>query len=225
MKRIVCIVVLACLVFSVAFAQQKQPAPAPAKPAAAPEPTTDKQNAFGVDLFQLVKGFIASSDDDTKLSVFIISAGYEKLVSSHFSIGVDVDMYFTTITFKIPNIATGGTDSKSIDSKYFSIAAEGRYYPSSQNFEKFFVGATLGYNMLEVDGKKKPENGGFEGLSTSLKIGYKIITKNNLFIEPSMSYVLSKSGGGEGAVGALFGIPTIPTPNGWNGGVRLGLLF
>jgi len=202
MKRIACIVVLACLVFSVAFAQSKQPAPAPAKPAPAPEPSTDKQNAFGVDLYQLAKGFIMSDDEDPKVSVFIISAGYEKLVSPHFSIGVAADMHFITV----------GSGKESVESKYFNIAAEGRYYTSSVGFDKFFIGATLGYSQLEIDGKKKPEDGGFSGLSSSLKIGYKIITKNNLFIEPSFAYVLQKTG-------------LIDTPLGWNGGVRLGLLF
>jgi hypothetical protein len=72
-------------------------------------------------------------------------------------------------------------------------AAEGRYYPQSENFEKFFLGATLGIGALSIDGSTKPEEGGFIGFTTSLKAGYKLITKTGLYIEPSMAYVLGKS--------------------------------
>jgi len=186
MKKIVCIMVLACLVLSAAFAQKA---------------------AFGVDLFQLAKGFIAS-DSDNDFSVFIISAGFEQLVAPHFSLGIDAALYF--IKFKI-------LDS-SKDGNYFSVAAEGRYYPMSERFEKFFLGTTLGFNSLSIDGKTKPENGGFQGLVASMKVGYKLITPNKLYLEPSMSYVLSKSGIGG------FGF-AIPIPLGWNAGLRLGLVF
>jgi len=161
-----------------------------------------------VDLFQLVKGFIAS-DDESKYSVFIISVGYEALVAPHFSLGVDGSVYLLKFD--------------KVDGNYFSAAAEGRYYPMSQNFEKFFLGTTLGFNSLSIDGKTKPENGGFQGLITSMKVGYKLITDKKLYLEPSMSYVLSKSAGG-GLLGALIG-SMIPTPLGWNAGLRLGLVF
>jgi hypothetical protein len=209
MKKIVCIMVLACFVLSAAFAQQKPATSTPAK-SEATETSKEKKSSFGVDLFQLVKGFIAS-DSDSKYNVFIISGGYEALVAPHFSLGIDASFYLLKFN--------------SVDGNYFSVAAEGRYYPMSERFEKFFLGTTLGFNSLSIDGKTKPaDNGGFQGLITSLKAGYKLITSGNIYLEPSMSYVLSKSGGG-GALGALLDIPTIPTPNGWNGGLRLGLLF
>ena len=188
MKRFVCIMVLACLVLSAAFAQKA---------------------AFGVDLFQLVKGFIAS-DSDNNFSVFIISAGYEGLVASHFSIGVDGSVYFLKFD--------------KIDGLYFSAAAEGRYYPMSERLEKVFLGTTIGFNSLSIDGKNKPENGGFSGLIASMKVGYKLITQSKLYLEPSMSYVLSKSAGGGGLLGAIIG-SAVPTPLGWNAGLRLGFVF
>jgi hypothetical protein len=66
---------------------------------------------------------------------------------------------------------------------------------------------------LSIDGKTKPENGGFTSLIISLKTGYKVITKSGLYLEPSLAYVLSKNG------------MAYPTPLGWNGGLRLGFAF
>jgi len=192
MKKIMCIMVLACLVLSVAFAQQK--------PAA--ETSNEKKSSFGVDLFQLVKGFIAS-DNDSDFSVIIISGGYELLVAPHFSVGVDANVYL--IGYKVGNDGKNGL--------YFSVAADGRYYPMSEGLDKFFLGATLGFNSLSLDGSTKTENGGFQGLVASLKAGYKVKMKA-FYLEPSMSYVLSKSGSNR-----------IPTPLGWNGGLRIGFEF
>jgi hypothetical protein len=196
MKKIVCILVLACVIMGAAFAQQK-----PATPAEAPK---ELKNAVGVDLFQLLKGFIIT-DNDNDFSVFIISGGYERLVAPHFSFGVDFDLY----VYKFD----------SVDGNYLSVAAEGRYYPQSANFEKFFLGTTLGFNQLAIDGKTKPEEGGFSGLIVSLKAGYKLIVKDNMYLEPSFAYVLSKS-----SMTDFFGI-SMGTPLGWHGGLRLGLLF
>jgi hypothetical protein len=175
MKKFVCIMVLACLVLSAAFAQKA---------------------SFGVDIFQLLKGVIGS-DSDSDTSIFITSVGYESLIAPHFSFGIDGDVHFIKV--------------EKIDCLYFGVAAAGRYYPMSAGIDKFFIGTSVGFNSFSVDGKTKPENGGFQGLFTSLKVGYKIVTKG-FYIEPSMSYVLSK-----------IGIYTPPL--GWNGGLRIGLLF
>jgi len=201
MKKILCTLVLACVIMGSVFAQQQQkpatpaPAPAPAKPAAQSE--ADIKNSLALDLFQLFKGFIAT-DTDSKFSLFIISAAYEGLVAPHFSLGVDLDLYFAKFD--------------KTDGSYFGLAAEGRYYPAA-NFDKFFLGTTLGFNVLSIDGKSKPKDGGFAGLTTSLKMGYKLVTSNKMYLEPSLAYVLSKSS-------MISGI--VPTPMGWNGGLRLG---
>ena len=186
MKKIVCIMVLACLVLSAAFAQK---------------------SSFGVDLFQLVKGFIAS-DNDNDYQVIIASGGYELLVAPHFSVGVDATAYF--ISYKVVNDGKSGL--------YLSVAADGRYYPMSEKFEKFFIGTTVGFNSLSLDGSTKPTDGGFQGLVASMKVGYKLIMKGNIYLEPSMSYVLSKRG--TKTIGS-----SVPTPNGWNAGLRFGIAF
>jgi len=205
MKKILIILVLTCVIMGAAFAQAKPatPAPAPAQPAkpATPPPATSSdapKNSLGIDLFQITKGFIAS-DNDTKTFIFITSIGYEALVAPHWSIGVDADTYFMSLN-NTPGF-------------YLCIAGEGRYYPQSANFEKFFLGTTLGFNVLSIDGSSKPEDGGFFGLTASLKTGYKIII-GKIYLEPSLAYVLSKS--------SIFGVPT---PLGWNGGLRFGFVF
>jgi len=188
MKKIVCIMILACLVLSAAFAQK---------------------SSFGVDLFQLVKGFIAS-DDDSNYQVIIASGNYELLIAPHFSVGVDAAAYF--INYKVGNDGKNGL--------FLNVAAEGRYYPMSENFEKFFLGTTVGFSSLQLDGSTNPKDagGGFQGLICSLKAGYKLIMKGNIYLEPSMSYVLSKRG--TKTIGS-----SVPTPLGWNGGLRFGIAF
>jgi len=218
MKKILCFLVLACLIFGTAFAQARPatPPPAPAQPAqpAPAKPAEDSkviENALGLDIFQLCKGFIAS-DKDSEFLVFIISTSYERLVAPHFSIGGDIDLYLLKFD--------------KIDGSYFSLALEGRYYPMS-NFENFFVGTTIGFNVLTIDGST--DNGGFKGLTTSLKSGYKIVLNKSVYLEPSLAYVLSKSSTSPslGGLASLLGIsfPSVPTPLGWNGGLRFGFVF
>lgn len=202
--------VLVCMSIGAVFAQAK---PAETKPAGgekAAEETTaasksGAKNAIALDVFQLTKGFIIS-DSDNDFRVFITSSSYERLIASNFSLGADLDFYYYGFSG-----ASG---------YYFSLAAEGRYYPLSENFEKLFLGTTLGVNMLSLDGSTKPEEGGFTGLITSLKAGYKVITAKNIYLEPSLAYVLSKSS----LVSELFGF-SMGTPLGWNGGLRIGYAF
>jgi hypothetical protein len=208
MKKFVCICLLVCVVVGTAFAQQKPAAPAaPAAQAETPNEAAapkERKNSVGLDLFQLCKGFVATNTDD-KFTCFVLSLAYERLIVRHVSLGGDVDMYFM--------------DFDGTPGFYFSLAAEGRYYPMSENFEKFFLGTTLGFNILAIDGETAPDNGGFVGLTVSLKAGYKLITSKNIYLEPSLGYVLSKS-----SMASMFGIG-VPTPNGWNGGLRLGFVF
>jgi hypothetical protein len=196
LKKIVCILLLALAGIGAVFAQA-QPAPA--------EASKEVSNNLTIDLFSLAKGIIASDSED-KISYFSIYAGFERLIAPHFSIGADLDM------------TLGKWDT--INVNYIGIAAEGRYYPMSANFEKFFLGTALGFNTLSVDGKSKPEYGGFTGVTASLKAGYKLLTAKNITIEPSMSYVLSKYS----VLAAYFG-QAIPSPLGWQGGLRIGAAF
>jgi hypothetical protein len=176
MKRILCIMVLVCLVFGAAFAQQKTAASAAA----------GKKNAIGLDVFDLLEGLIGS-DSDMDYTDFRVHVGYEGLIAPHFSIGADADAHF---------MKTG-----KVDSFYLAIAAEGRYYTMSTGLDKFFLGTTVGFTMLSIDGSTKA---GFQGLLVSLKVGYKLVL-SGMYLEPALSYVTSE------------GLGTM-----WNAGMRLG---
>jgi len=212
MKKILCFTILNCLVFGTVFAQAKPATPPPAAPAKPAQPanssSNEQKNALAIDTFQMLKGFVAS-DSDSKTFMFINALSYERLIVPHFSIGGDTDLWF----MKVSNVPCF----------YFSMAVEGRYYTQA-SFDKFFLGTTLGINLLSIDGEKaEPAYGGFFGLIISLKAGYKITIKN-MYIEPSLAYVLSKSGG-FGGLSALFGGGSIATPLGWNPGLRFGFQF
>jgi hypothetical protein len=213
MKKVLCFLILACLILGTAFAQQRpaNPPPAPAQPAkpANPPPaqpakpaqpansSNESKSALAIDMFQMFKGFIAS-DSDSKTFMFINNFSYERLIAPHFSLGANLDLWFLTVY--------------DVSCFYFGTAVEGRYYTQA-NFDKFFLGTTLGINSLSIDGKTDPIYGGFLGFIISLKAGYKIVIKN-MFIEPSMAYVLSK-----------VGTSGISTPSGWNPGLRFGFQF
>ena len=160
------------------------------------------ENAIAVDLIPLVKGALAS-DSDTDTSFFGITAAYERLVAIYYSIGIEFDLY------------TG--ELNDIDYQYIGVAAAFRFYPMYADLEKFFLGASLGYNQQTLDEKKDVELGGFSGLFISLKAGYKILLGDRFFFEPSMSYTYSKTNT------AFFG--TTPQNIGWQAGLRIGFVF
>jgi len=204
MKKTVCILVLSCVIMGAAFAQQKTAAPAE-------ESGGGGKNAVAFDIFPLLNGFIASeSVEGVSFTEFAFAASYERLLVPHFSFGGNLDLYYL-------NISTEGQDYSGY---YFSMAGEGRYYPMS-DFDKLFLGTTLGFNVLSVDGKTGRADGGFVGLTTSLKMGYKVMIKS-FYLEPSLAYVLSKASIGD----ALFEVlGTSLTPKGWTPGLRLGFTF
>jgi len=223
MKKILFTLVLTYVIMDAAFAQQQQkPAtPAapttPAAPAAPAAPANsaakENENAIALDLFPLFKGLIAYDSDKTM--AFLISAAYERLIVPHFSIGVDVDVYIMKFD--------------KTDGMYLGGAVEGRYYPAA-DFDKFFMGTTVGFNWLFINKSYNSDNGGFLGMIASLKAGYKITMGKNMYVEPSLAYVLSKSSmpslgslSGDGGIGVSFF--NVPTPLGWNGGLRFGFEF
>jgi hypothetical protein len=188
MKRIwVVSLVLLMMGAGTVFGQAKQAA------------SNEKKNAISLDLFQLFKGIIASDTDaDTYFVDF--SLNYERLIAPHFGLGVQLDL-FPGKVFDISYF-------------YFGMSAFFRHYPMSANAEKFFLGTSLGFNVQAVDGKAKPETGGFSGLTVALQAGYRLMLSSNfVYIEPSMSYVLSKT----------YLVPVVPL--GWQGGLRFGLVF
>jgi len=196
MKKMVCVLVLACVIVGAVFAQ--------AKPAAAPVEKSRK-NSIGMDLVPLVRGFINWDERDNLYTYteFRVSFSYERSVVPHFSIGGNFDTWFSKMDVEY---------GKDHDSFYVAISGEGRYYPTA-NFDKFFVGTALGFNVYSVDGKSKEDDGGFAGLLFAVKTGYKVITSSGFYMEPSLSYVLSES------------TRTGDGPSGWNVGMRLGFSF
>jgi hypothetical protein len=196
------------------FAQEEPAAetPEPAAPGV-------KKNAVTLDMIPLLKGLIAY-DSDADTSFFCVAAAYERLVAPHFSFGAEIDVYPGKVF--------------DVDYLYFSLALAGRFYSMSEYMEKFFIGASLGFNSQSIDGKTKAEYGGFTGLLVSLKAGYKLLFTDTFFVEPSLSYTYSKSGFGLSGSSddssdssdwfGFFGMTTPPN-NGWEAGLRIGISF
>jgi hypothetical protein len=205
-KQWFCVVILALICAGTAFSQARQPAPAPAQPgrAAAGAASSTAKNAISLDIMPLFKG-ILSSDQDAETLYIPISLGYERWIIPHMSIGLNLDMYFGKVGEE--------PDGDDIPYFYFGMAIAWRYYPMSDNMEKFFVGAIIGFNAQAIDGKTKSEDGGFVGPIVGVSLGYRAFLGKVFFVEPSLGYVYSKYNG--------FG----PTPLGWQGGLRLGVAF
>ena len=210
--KLVCAVVFVLVCAGTTFAQQARPAaPAPAAPApAAPArpaaggaaAATAKQNAITLDLMPLVKGMLMSNQD-ADVWYFPISLSYERHIASHMSIGGNLDVYFGKFGEE--------ADGDDIPYMYFGVTAAWRYYPMSEQFEKIFIGALLGFNVQSIDGKTKEEEGGFAGPLIGVNFGYKAFLGKTFFLEPSMAYVYAKNNG--------MG----PTPLGWQGSLRIGI--
>lgn len=162
----------------------------------------ERKNAVTLNLMPLFKGFLAA-DSDSDTSFFCIAASYERLVAPHYSIGGQIDLYPGKLF--------------DVDYMYFGIAAAARFYPMSENMEKFFLGANLGFNVQSIDGSSKAEDGGFAGLLVGLEAGYRLLL-GGLIIEPSMAYVYSKTS-------ELAFMGASVTPLGWQAGLRIGFAF
>jgi len=163
-----------------------------------------KKNAVGLDLIPLFRGMLATNGDEERLFVpFALS--YERVIAAHYSIGVDVD------------VTPGKVADEDGGYLYFGLGLAARYYPQSNGLDKFFMGATIGYNMQSIDGKTKVEEGGFSGLFITMRTGYKVVTKSGFFLEPSISYTYSKTND------MTFGMT--PQAMFWQPGLRLGFSF
>jgi len=202
MKRIVCVAVLACVVMGGVFAQSRPAAASAAKV---------RKNAIGMDLFPLFTGIVASEGSDFNgwgtLIGLDFAFSYERLLVPHFSIGADMDI---TVALAIPK--SGDTVSGFL----LGLGGELRYYPVSEDLKGLFVGGTLGLELFFNDGKLGVKDGGYFSMTTSVKLGYKAMTRIGLFFEPSIAYVVSESGGG---LGSHWGMGTL------NAGFRLGFAF
>jgi len=189
MKKLNCLLVLALVCTGLVFAQEQADAE-----------SVTRNNAITLDLMTLFKGFIASdSNSDTVFGC--MAFGYERLIFPRFSVGAELDLY----------------PGKLFDENYMfiSLAAAGRYYPMSEYMEKFFFGALIGFNMQLIDGKIDAGSDGFYGLFAGLRAGYKLPITNMFFIEPSMSYIYSKTNF------EFLGIT--PHNYGWQASLRVGI--
>jgi hypothetical protein len=166
----------------------------------AQEASAPAKISMSLDVFPLAKGIIWS-DNDADNSMFALAPVFEYLVHPHFTVGGVMDLYF------------GEANDTSIF--YFGLAAHGRWYPMSSGLDKLFLDAGLGFNVFAFDGETDPDEGGFAGLTISLKAGYKLMFTPNLFIEPSMAFVYAK----------IADVGSIPTPFGWQPGLSIGCAF
>jgi len=201
MKKQVILLILALVVAGGIFAQEQ------AEESAEPAAPGVKKNAVTLDTIPLLKGIIVS-DSGADTAFFCVAAAYERLVAPHFSFGAEVDLYPGKVF--------------DVDYLYISMAATGRFYSMSEYMEKFFIGASLGFNSQSIDGKTKGAYG-FTGLLVSLKAGYKLLLTDMFFVEPSLSYTYSKSGFGSSDSSGFS--MTTPPNNGWEAGLRIGISF
>ncbi|MDR0447326.1 MAG: hypothetical protein LBH07_01515 [Treponema sp.] len=192
MKKFIVILLLVCMA-SALFAQARPPARAPA--------VKEKKQAVGLDLFPLVKGFIASETDEYNSTFYAyFSTGYEFRVAPNFGLGGSIDIIPGRVSLKDSYL-------------YLGFAVTGRYYPSAP-FDKFFVGTSLGFNMEKIGGRPATKKeGGFMGPTMSLSTGYRILWKPGIYAEPSLNYIISKESNYEVA------------PLGWQGSMRVGFSF
>ena len=169
-----------------------------AKPA---QESAENKNAISfLDVMPLFKGFI-NSDSDADLFFFYLAPSYERLVAPHFSIGTEVDLCF-------------GEYTDDISYFYLGMSVVTRYYPISVKLEEFYIGMNLGFNVQSIDGETDSEDGGFVGPLIGLEAGYKLVFGDVFYMEPSMAYVYSK-----------YNLSRTPVPLGWQGGLRIGIVF
>jgi hypothetical protein len=191
MKKLNCLLILALVCTGLVFTQEQTDTE-----------SVTRKNAITLDLLTLFKGFIAS-DSNTDTIFGCMAFGYERLISPHFSVGAEVDLY------------PGTLNNKSF--MFFGFAAAARYYPMSSDMDKFFFGALLGFNLLSTEGKIEVDNGDFTGMFAGLRAGYKLHLTNMFFIEPSMSYTYSKTN--------FEYMGLIPHNFGWQASLRAGISF
>ena len=117
MKKVVCVLVLACVIMGGAFAQ--------AKPAA-----SAAKNAIGFDLIRLFD--VLSPVGSGMFLGTTISFAYERQIVPHWSIGPDADI--------------GIYGRSGFFGFRLHLAAEGRFYPTA-NFDKLFFGTTVGFKL------------------------------------------------------------------------------
>ena len=144
-----------------------------------------KKHNVIVDAAPLVKGIIAS-DSDTSTSFFGIGADYQYILDKSLSIGGRMDF----IAGKMMKL----------NAVYFGLAVHGRYYLTAM-LERAFLDAGLGFSTSSVDGEEV-----FSGLTLELKAGYTVPLGKTLRLEPTLAYILAKSGVFPTPIGLQIGL-------------------
>ena len=144
-----------------------------------------KKHNVIVDAAPLVKGIIAS-DSDTSTSFFGIGADYQYILDKSLSIGGRMDF----IAGKMMKL----------NAVYFGLAVHGRYYLTAM-LERAFLDAGLGFNTASVDDEEV-----FSGLTLELKAGYTAPLGKTLRLEPTLAYILAKSGVFPTPIGLQIGL-------------------
>jgi hypothetical protein len=135
--------------------------------------------AFSVDIVPLVRSELVVEDEAG------IGAGlnFEKLIGGNLSIGGRLE-------FVVVDKMT-----------FIELDAHGRWYPLGASLEKLFLDGGLGYGRYSFDGTTL-----VDGLTISLKAGWKHALSPKLFVEPVMGYTLAKPTVGFGPTGLGIGI-------------------
>ncbi|MDR2468372.1 MAG: hypothetical protein LBD22_05375 [Spirochaetaceae bacterium] len=142
-----------------------------------------QKNNIIIDAGPLLKGIIASNDAET-----FFGAGVEYLRGLGKSFGIGIRGDFMT----------------GADQTYLAISVHGRQYLTTL-LKEAFLDAGVGFNRLSW-----ASGSIFSGLTFELKAGYTVAMGKTIRVEPTLGYILSKSGG------------SMPTPLGWQIGLGFG---
>lgn len=156
--------------------------------------------SISLDAAQLIKG-IVWWDTEQENSMIVLVPAIEFRSHPRFTWGGVADIYIGKV--------------EDTDFGYFGLTVRGRGYPFSTKQDKLFFDTGLGFNMFSYDGELDVEKGGFFGPVFSLGVGYRLMVGSKFFVEPGLSYVYAKTPG----------VAYIPTPAGWQAGLKVGLLF
>jgi hypothetical protein len=161
---------------------------------------SDPKMAIALDLAPTLTGFVAGEDTDkSRKTYFALSPVFEYAIGNY-SIGARADFIFGSV---------GVGTRRSVT--HIGLAMMGRWYPLAK-LQKMYVGTELGFDTCPMEDADDPL---YTGLTFALRTGWKHIM-GKVFLEPSLGYVVSKSG--DAAYMPL-------TPGGWEIGLNFGLAF
>ena len=156
--------------------------------------------SISLDVAQFIKGTVWW-DTQQENSLIVLVPALEFRSHPRFTWGGVADIYLGT--------------ARDTDFWYVGFTVRGRGYPFSTKQDKLFFDTGLGVNVFSYDGETDAEKGGLFGPMFSLGVGYRLMVGSSFFVEPALSYVYAKTPG----------IVYVPTPAGWQAGLKVGLVF